>query len=319
MTASTKPLPRGTLLAMEECINGWRIHYRSEQVARNYEAVVRRLARWLADHDSDLLTAHPAEISRYMLDRAKAPGRKGDTLSPSTLKGEWKAIILFYEWFKHALPDEYPKPDPVRSLTRPTVPAGAQQYVATVEEYERLCKACDAHPDKRLGRRNRAMAMLMWHGMRKGELTVLDVEHVDLTADVVTIPMTKNGDTRRVPINPETHAILFRVLRDLRRDTGPLFAGKKGRLTESGIEQAMQWPRHHAGLDHMEIHGLRRGFVTWAMEGQVFGERTRDVLMAICGWKSEKSMRFYDRSDAQTRAINAFHDVMGQRALRVVN
>jgi integrase len=319
MTSSTTTLPRGTVLVIEECVNGWRNQYRSEQVARNYEGVIYRLARWLADEGSDLLTAHPSEIARYMLDRAKAPGRKGKTLSPSTMKGEWKAITLFYGWMAKALKDEYPHPDPLRSLTRPRVPGGKDQYVATLDEYERLCKACDAHPNAKLGRRNRAMVMLMWHAMRKGELAVLDIEHVDMTHDVVTIPMTKNGDSRQVPITPECHAILFRVIRDLHRETGPLFVGKKGRLTESGIEQALQWPRHHAGLDHMEIHGLRRGFVTWAMEERAFGEDTREVLMTVAGWKSAKSMEFYDKSDKQKRAIGIFHAKMGKRALRAVN
>ncbi len=58
------------------------------------------------------------------------------------------------------------------------------------------------------------MIWLLWcTGMRRGELTVLDLAHLDLDAGVLTIPKTKNGTPRRCRLLPETIGLLDRWLR----------------------------------------------------------------------------------------------------------
>jgi integrase len=65
--------------------------------------------------------------------------------------------------------------------------------------------------------------MMWWTGVRRGELTVLDVAHVDLDAAINTVPKTKGGVPQRVPIHPELMGLLDRWLRRRGYEAGPLF------------------------------------------------------------------------------------------------
>ena len=126
-----------------------------------------------------------------------------------------------------------------RSCAGPKV-AESPVEVCTEEDFRRLLAVCPrAEP---IGRRDAAIISLLWcTGMSRGELTVLDVAHLDLDAGVLTIPKTKNGTPRRCRLLPETIGLLDRWLRRARvTRPGPLFPNEHGRrLTSNGIGQML--------------------------------------------------------------------------------
>ena len=77
--------------------------------------------------------------------------------------------------------------------------------------------------------------------MRRGELLGLRWEHVQLDKSYVHLPMTKNGDSRDVPLSPSgtTNHRGAAKEPDWCRDTGP------PRGTEGPLEQSNPKGRHH--------------------------------------------------------------------------
>ncbi|MGF6637047.1 tyrosine-type recombinase/integrase [Paraburkholderia sp. MM6662-R1] len=77
-------------------------------------------------------------------------------------------------------------------------------------------------------------------GMRRSEILNLEWRYVDLSKRVVRLPLTKNGDTRTVPLTLEA----TKTLRSLPRQTeGPLFS-KNGTSLSGAFQRAVQRARH---------------------------------------------------------------------------
>jgi integrase len=85
----------------------------------------------------------------------------------------------------------------VKLVRRPPVPRGRTRRLKDGEE-QRLLDACDRGRTPLL----RPLVILAIEtGMRRGELLNLRWEYVDLRLGVAHLPLTKNGDSRDVPLS----------------------------------------------------------------------------------------------------------------------
>jgi integrase len=57
------------------------------------------------------------------------------------------------------------------------------------------------------------LTILLQTGLRKSEFLGLRWKDLDLRAGILTIPRTKNGETRRVPMTSEIRALFSRLPR----------------------------------------------------------------------------------------------------------
>ena len=91
--------------------------------------------------------------------------------------------------------------------------------------------------------------------MRRGELLALEWSNVDLSACVAFLPLTKNGDSRAVPLS--TKAV--QVLQSL-----PMTASHLPVLPISAmaLRKAFERVRDRAGLADLHFHDLRHTAVT---------------------------------------------------------
>jgi len=87
-------------------------------------------------------------------------------------------------------------------------PSGRVRYL-TEEEEARLMAVLPADADRQ------RIKVLLQTGLRKSEFSGLRWKDIDLRAGVITIPRSKNGETRHVPMTSDVRAILSRLPRPL--------------------------------------------------------------------------------------------------------
>lgn len=145
--------------------------------------------------------------------------------------------------------------------------------------------------------------LLMDTGARLAEITLLNVDDLDLKRDLVLVH-GKGDKQRAIPFGEKTGQALIRYLRARAKhkgcDSPALFLPDRGRsrLAPNGVKIMLRRRGERAGISQMHAHRLRH---TLAHEWQVQGGNETD-LMAIMGWDSPEMLRRYGRSAAAIRA-----------------
>ncbi len=131
-------------------------------------------------------------------------------------------------------------------------------------------------------------------GWRKGEIVTLLWSMVNLVAGTITIPTSKNGEARTIPIVASIAEILRRAeaARLLERDRQPVisdFVFHRGGRCLGDFKRSWKTARIAAGLPHGKVHDLRRTAVRNFEQAGV----PRSVAMKITGHKTEAVYRRY--------------------------
>jgi integrase/recombinase XerC len=143
---------------------------------------------------------------------------------------------------------------------------------------QEMTRFVTAPVDDPLGRRDRAILELFYaSGLRLGELAGLDVDDVNLSAQMVRT-LGKGGKQRIVPFNTSTasairaylkdRALLIRVWSRARTKADPLFVNYRGaRLTARSIDRMV---RRYAAASGVRLgvspHALRHSFATHLLQ-----------------------------------------------------
>ena len=193
-----------------------------------------------------------SDVKRWIGDQRK-------TCNNNTVRANVARLRTFFDFLVES-PDHRMKVNPCTRLYK-KLPAGRTQtkrpYKAA-NEVAGLIKSI-THP------RDRCMITLLAKtGIRRSELTGLDVEDIDLDEDVIHVvkrfdedskqllPGRKNGETTDIPIDPELHKLLhvYITLRPHTRDNA-LFLSYTGlRLGGTGLNlMVKQWVEKHWGLN----------------------------------------------------------------------
>ena len=133
------------------------------------------------------------------------------------------------------------------------------------EEIEKLLAACG----KDLwGLRDRAMILaLLDTGLRASEFVAMNVG--DVGKDGMVKVYGKGKKERYVRLGAQSRKAVLRYLaeRGKTRPGDPLWVGRKGRLTTSGLFQAMKRLGKRAGVWPVGPHRFRRTFAVWCLRG----------------------------------------------------
>jgi site-specific recombinase XerD len=234
------------------------------------------------------------DIEAFLVDRAEAGMR------PATLSQRFRSLQQFFRW----LADEGEiERSPMGTMRPPQVPE-TPPPVLREEELRRLLDACagTSFDDRR---DSAILRLFIDTGMRRAELAGLRLEDVDFDHEVALV-LGKGRRPRACPFGHKTGQALDRYLRVRSRRADAhepwLWLGKRGRLTETGVEQVVKRRGRAAGLADIHPHQFRHTYAhQWLAAGGTEGD-----LMRLAGWKSRQMLARYGASAADERAREAY-------------
>jgi integrase len=213
----------------------------------------------------------PLKVAEYRDERAKV-------IAPATVIHElayFSAIINHAkrEWGISII-------NPMPMVKKPPAPQGRNRILSE-DELNRLYAALTP----RVKNGNHWMLPLVKFAlataMRRGEILGLRWEYVDLHKRIAFIPLTKNGESRSVPLSTSAIELLKTLPRDLKGRVFP--------LTGFQVSAAMERARIKAELDDWHFHDLRHMAITR------LAEKLPNLieLSAVSGHKSLAMLKRY--------------------------
>ena len=171
--------------------------------------------------------------------------------------------------------------NPVKSIRMPSPPPGRDRRLQPGEQ-EKLLESSSAEM-------NHVIRFALETAMRRGELAGMTWEMVDLRKRTVTIPETKNGQKRIVPLSSVAVAILSERLNTRRID------GKVWNIGLDAISQDFAKACQKAGISGLHFHDLRheatsrlfeKGFDTMEVK-TITGHKTLQMLARYTHLRAE--------------------------------
>lgn len=176
--------------------------------------------------------------------------------------------------------------NPLKDVKKPAEPAARRRGISDNEIAALLKSLGDNGAGREIAQ---ALLLSIETAMRAGEILGLTWGHVDLQNRVVTLPRTKNGDSRQVPLSSAAIAILGEMDGDGHRsEPTPVFT-----ITGPTLDVLFRRARDRAALDlpscaTVRFHDARGEAITRL-------SRKLDVLelARVVGHRSPASLMFY--------------------------
>jgi integrase len=214
----------------------------------------------------------PAELDKIRT--ARLATRKGDderTIGAATVNREFAFLKHVYNV---AIRDGKAEANPVSKLRMLRESSGRTRYLSDEEE-DRLMKALGTDEDRA------KVTVLLHTGFRRGELHGLRWRDVDFKAGVLTVPKSKNGDSRPVPMTSTVRELLSRRPRSLDKDA-LVFCNSVGTRDLRWAIRTFPAAIKAAAIGNFRLHDTRHTFASrLAMEGIELL-----TIKGLGGWKS---------------------------------
>jgi integrase/recombinase XerD len=268
-------------------IRGWRLALTvrglKPHTVQTYVRDVERFAATLNGTGPKNVTT--ADIREYFI--AYADGR-----SPKTTR---EAQLALRSFFRFLVTEGEVRRDPTKDMALAKYRVEPQPTYSEAE-VKKLLLVCD---HKTLdGLRNRAMVMVLFDtGVRESELLSMSMPDFDRGRTRVD---GKTG-VRDVPLGTATLQAVEKYLRRWGITEPPVWRGKRGQLTRSGVLQAIRRLCRRAGVPEKGVHAFRRAAAA-AMKRN--GMQDSDIL-EVCGWKDITMLRRYTAEVAEELAAAA--------------
>jgi site-specific recombinase XerD len=224
-------------------------------------------------------------------------------LGGATIRRKLAALSSLFEYLcdKNAVTH-----NPVKGVKRPKVESYEGKTPALGDHQAReLLNAPD--PETLKGKRDRAMlSMLLYHGLRREELTTLSVKDITQRRGVLHVRVHgKGGKTRYLPLHPGTTGLVSEYVEALGHGgdpSSPLFRPVRNNLTGTltepmttdGVYKVVQYYARKVGIGDIErlgVHALRATAATNALDHEADIAKVQEWL----GHANIATTRLYDR------------------------
>jgi site-specific recombinase XerD len=268
---------------------------KAPRTVTTYVLAVEQFAAFLAEQElptrlDQIERRHVAEHLAWLIDNR----------APATAAQRYASLRQFFRW---AVEEGELDASPMDGLRKPKVP---DKPVPVLEEHELraildVCKG-STFPDRR---DTAILRLFIDTGSRLSEIADLRLEAVDLDRQQL-VTVTKGQHLSVKYFGAKAAQALDRYERARRRHRYAslpwLWLGPKGRLSASGVSQAIRRRAQEAGVGHVHPHQFRHTFAhRWLAEGGSEGD-----LVRLMGWKDRQMLSRYGSSAAQGRAEEAY-------------
>ena len=187
----------------------------------------------------------PGDIQRYVMRRRR-------DVAPATVNRELSFLRRVYNL---AMADDVIARNPV-SRVKFFKENNERVRFLTADEETRLQKAMTSKDWD-------VVAVALHTGLRRGEQFALEWEHVDFSTGLLTVPRSKSGELRRVPMNDVVREV-FRALPS-RLKSKWVFPSKKGKThmdPKNAMNRVFVPAVKEAGIRNFHWHDLRHTFAS---------------------------------------------------------
>ena len=180
--------------------------------------------------------------------------------------------------------------NPAKLVRRPQVARGRERRLMPGEE-TKLLTACEASNARMLAP---IVRFALATGMRMGEMLALEWRYVDIAQRVATLPDTKTGDARQVPLSHAAITVLSALPRHI-KDGRVFWTWARADSLENAWRRAVKV----AGIEDLRFHDLRHEAVSRLFE---LGLNPMQVA-AISGHKTLQMLKRYTHLRAAELAL----------------
>ena len=270
----------------------------TEATVRFYKVEVGQFIRWLEEqgHSLDAREVGAVHVLGH-LERLKQQGR-----APRSIRSRLQAISTMFRW---AVNWEIVPENPASRIKPPRVPKTRKPFLKP-EAFARLLDLCPLNT--MMGARRKAMLWLLaTTGVRRRELTLLELDDLDWKRGQVRVLHGKGQKERQVPFAVEVQRPMLRYIKQRWHGLPCLWVTEEGKqLSYNGVKQDLERLFDRAGLKG-EIkdvcHIFRRTFAAHAVRQGI----PRPYIQAIAGWSTPHMLDHYTAAmEAEEGAIEAF-------------
>lgn len=233
-------------------------------------------SKLLSDLDAPIL-AEQRDILAAGTDQTPAKPRSQATVNRylAALSHVFTTAVMEYRWMME---------NPLRRVKRGTESSGRVRFLSDGER-ERLLAACreSTNPDLYL-----AVVLSLATGARRMEILGLRWPQVDLTRNVITLLVTKNGERRVLPIGDSVRELLAARAKVRRIDSDFVFPGRSA-TRPAQLRHAWTAALQAADVVDFHWHDLRHSAASYlAMNGASLQE-----IAAVLGHKTLAMVKRY--------------------------
>ena len=228
----------------------------------------------------NMATLTSAKIAKYRDERLQE-------IKPSTVVRE---LAYFSSIINHARKEwGLNTPNPVLGVRKPAQPQGRNR-VLTYEEERILLEACIPKANRNIYTKP-FVILAIETAMRRGEILSLRWEDINYQTRTAYLSLTKNGESRKVPLSTRAMETLQSLPRSI--------DGRVLPINFAALETNFKRARDRAGLSDLRIHDLRHTAATR------LSEKLPNLLelSAVTGHKSLAMLKRYYHPNAEQLAM----------------
>jgi integrase len=199
--------------------------------------------------------------------------------------------------------------NPVNSVTRPKSKRRVRRVSA--EEEKNLFAALDAYSNPMLGW---LVRIAIETAMREAEILKLEIKQLDLKKRTITLPDTKPGEARTVPLNRKATEVFRKAIGNPGRPstTDLIFPGEPGRdgkIRPYQFQSCWRILKLRAGVVDYRFHDNRHEAISRLVEANfsdqaiaaITGHKDLNTLARYRHLRSQKLVKMLDKADSVTK------------------